>query len=64
MPKKIYEQEFFVLSQLRIQTGKIQLSIKLLLKDKMGGRIKNFNILGVHGKIRVLEGGGSRETNI
>ena len=24
----------------------------------MGGRMKNFNILGVHGKIRFLGGGG------
>ena len=32
----------------------------------MGFRMKNFDILGVHGKVRVLQGGGgvSRETNI
>ena len=36
MTKKIYKQECFALSQLKIQTGKFLLRIWLLLKDKMG----------------------------
>ena len=30
------------------QTGKSQLRIQLLLKDKMGLTMKNFNFFGVH----------------
>ena len=36
----------------------------LLLRDKMVLRMKNFNILGVHWKIRLLGVGGSRKTNV
>ena len=43
---------------LRIQTGKFLVRIWLLFKDKMGWKMKNLNILGVHGKIWVL---GRRE---
>ena len=35
-----------------------QLRIKLHVKDGMGLRMKNFNIVGVHWKIRLLGGGG------
>ena len=62
MIKKVYKQECFALSYLRIQTGKMWQGIWLLLKDKIGWGMKNFNILGVHGKIRVL--GGSHEKPI
>ena len=37
---------------------------KNLVKDKMALRMKNFNILEVHWKIRFLRGGGSRKINI
>ena len=62
MIKKVYKQECFALSYLRIQAGKMWQGIWLLLKDKIGWGMKNFNILGVHGKIRVL--GGSHEKPI
>ena len=52
-----YKQECLVLSQLRIQTGKFQLRISLLLKVKMEWRMKNFHILGIHVNIRVLRKG-------
>ena len=35
----------------------------VFLKDGMGLRIKNFNIMGVHWKIQFLEG-GARKSNI
>ena len=34
MTKKVYKQKHFVLSKLRIQTGKLLLRIWLLFKDK------------------------------
>ena len=55
MTKRVYKQETLPCRNLRIQTGKILVKIWLLLKDK-GWKMKNFNILGVHGKIRVLRG--------
>ena len=54
MTKKVYEQKYFSLSWIRIQTGKFQLRISLLLKDKMVLRMKNFDIFGVHWKIQLL----------
>ena len=56
MTKKVDQQKKFSLSQLRIQIGKFYLRIQLLLKDKMVLRMKNFNIFGVHWKIRLLGG--------
>ena len=35
---------------IKIQIGKFELRIKLVLKDKMGLRMKNFYIFGVHWK--------------
>ena len=35
---------------------------KLFLKDKMGLRMENFNILGVHQKIKFLREGGHKKT--
>ena len=57
MTKKVYKQEHFPLSQLRIQTGKFLVRIELLLKYKMGWKMENFNIFGIHRKIWVLEWG-------
>ena len=54
MAKKVYEQKYFFLSQLRVQTGKFQLRVWLLLKDKMVLRMKNFDILGAYKKIPLL----------
>ena len=45
-----------------MQTGEFQLRIQLLLKYKMGLRMKNF-ISGIHWKIRFL-GGCSQKNNI
>ena len=41
----------------------ISIRIQLLLKDGMGLRMKNFNVMGVHWKIRFL-GPGAWKTNI
>ena len=46
--KKIYGQNFFSLSKLRVQTGKFKLRIKLLLNDKILLRVNNVDIFGVH----------------
>ena len=54
--KKVYKQECFLLSQLRIQTGEFLVRSWLLLKDKLEWKMKNFNIFGVNQKIRVLRG--------
>ena len=54
--KKRFINKYFSLSKLRIQTGKFWQRILLLLKDKMGLRMKDFDILGIHWKIRLLGG--------
>ena len=55
MTKKVYKQKYFsVITE--NSNGAILLRILLLLKNKMVLRMKNFNILGVNWKIRLLGG--------
>ena len=55
MTKKVYIQEFYPVIT-KNWNWEILTKNWLFSKDKMGWRIKNFNILGVHGKIQVFEG--------
>ena len=48
MTNKVYKQNHFSLSYLRLQTGRFYLRIWLLLKYNMVLRMKNFNISWVH----------------
>ena len=56
MTERVYEQKYFSV----ITTGSnwgIFTKNYVFLKDKMELRMKNFNILGFHWEIQLLEGG-------
>ena len=56
MAKKVYKQERFAVMTKKSNCGFLTKNL-VTFKNKMGWRIKNFNIFRVHRKIRVLGGG-------
>ena len=59
MTKKVYKQQYFLLFSVITKNSNLEIVTKnLVLKDKMVLRIKNFNILRVHWRVRLYMGGG------
>ena len=63
MTKEVYKQKCFCPVITKNLNWEILTRIQLLLKDEIGLKMENFNIMRVHWKIQLLGGSGGHKKN-